>query len=145
MNKLIFSLMKGLYNAVYEYIFTFDVNEAFIKFVDTLSRDNIFYIKIFQGLGLNTNLFNDKQSEYLKKFLDNVPYDNSDIYQDLYNNLIEEASKNEELKIDIDTLQIINSGVIGIVYKGLMNEKDIVVKVIKNNIQEKHNYLRPIK
>lgn len=137
MNKLIFSLIKGLYNAVYEYIFTFDKNKSFIKFVDTISRENIFYIKIFQGLGTNTNLFNDEQSEYLKKFLDNVPYDNTDIYQDLHNQLIQVGNKNEEHKIDVDTLKIINSGVIGIVYKGVMNEKDIVVKVIKNNIEEK--------
>ena len=137
MSKLVFSLFKALNNAVYNFIFTFDKNKFFIDFVESLSKDNIFYIKIFQGIGNNTNIFNKIQSEYLKKFLDNVPFNNSEIYHDLNSELEKVGKENEELIIDLDTLEIINSGVIGIVYKAKMREKTVVVKVIKNNIKNK--------
>lgn len=137
MSKLVFSLFKALNNAVYNFIFTFDKNKFFIDFVESLSRDNIFYIKIFQGIGNNTNIFNKIQSEYLKKFLDNVPFNNSEIYHDLKPELEKVGKENEELIIDLDTLEIINSGIIGIVYKAKMREKTVVVKVIKNNIKNK--------
>jgi len=137
MSKLVFSLFKALNNAVYNFIFTFDKNKFFIDFVESLSRDNIFYIKIFQGIGNNTNIFNKIQSEYLKKFLDNVPFNNSELYHDLKPELEKVGNQNEELIIDLDTLEIINSGIIGIVYKAKMREKTVVVKVIKNNIKNK--------
>lgn len=137
MSKLVFSLFKALNNAVYNFIFTFDKNKFFIDFVESLSKDNIFYIKIFQGIGNNTNIFNKIQSEYLKKFLDNVPFNNSELYDDLKPELEKVGNQNEELIIDLDTLEIINSGVIGIVYKAKMREKTVVVKVIKNNIKNK--------
>lgn len=137
MSKLVFSLFKALSNGVYNFIFTFDKNKFFIDFVESLSRDNIFYIKIFQGIGNNTNIFNKIQSEYLKKFLDNVPFNNSELYHDLKPELEKVGKENEELIIDLDTLEIINSGVIGIVYKAKMREKTVVVKVIKNNIKNK--------
>ena len=137
MSKLVFSLFKALSNGVYNFIFTFDKNKFFIDFVECLSRDNIFYIKIFQGICNNTNIFNKIQSEYLKKFLDNVPFNNSELYHDLKPELEKVGKENEELIIDLDTLEIINSGVIGIVYKAKMREKTVVVKVIKNNIKNK--------
>lgn len=137
MSKLVFSLLKGGMRAFYNFLFTFDKNRLLIDFVETLSKDNIFYIKIFQGIGSNTNIFNEKQSEYLKKFLDKVPYKISELYDELNKELNKVGEKNEELKIDLDTLEIINSGIIGIVYKAKMNDKTIVIKVIKNNIRNK--------
>ncbi len=137
MSKLVFSLFKGGITAFYNFLFTFDKNRLLIDFVETLSKDNIFYIKIFQGIGSNTNIFNEKQSEYLKKFLDKVPYKISELYDELNEELNKVGEKNEELKIDLDTLEIINSGIIGIVYKAKMNDKTIVIKVIKNNIRNK--------
>ena len=137
MSKLVFSLLKGGITAFYNFLFTFDKNRLLIDFVETLSKDNIFYIKIFQGIGSNTNIFNEKQSEYLKKFLDKVPYKISELYDELNEELNKVGEKNEELKIDLDTLKIINSGIIGIVYKAKMNNKTIVIKVIKNNIRNK--------
>jgi ubiquinone biosynthesis protein len=137
MSKLVFSLFKGGITAFYNFLFTFDKNRLLIDFVETLSKDNIFYIKIFQGIGSNTNIFNEKQSEYLKKFLDKVPYKISELYDELNEELNKVGEKNEELKIDLDTLEIINSGIIGIVYKSKMNNKTIVIKVIKNNIRKK--------
>ena len=137
MSKLVFSLLKGGITAFYNFLFTFDKNKLLIDFVETLSKDNIFYIKIFQGIGSNTNIFNEKQSEYLKIFLDKVPYKISELYDELNEELNKVGEKNEELKIDLDTLEIINSGIIGIVYKAKMNDKTIVIKVIKNNIRNK--------
>lgn len=137
MSKLVFSLLKGGITSFYNFLFTFDKNRLLIDFIETLSKDNIFYIKIFQGIGSNTNIFNEKQSEYLKKFLDKVPYKISELYDELNEELNKVGEKNEELKIDLDTLEIINSGIIGIVYKAKMNNKTIVIKVIKNNIRKK--------
>ena len=137
MSKLVFSLLKALNNAAYNFIFTFDKNKFFIDFVESLSRDNIFYTKFLQSICNNTNIFNKIQRDYLKKFLDNVPFNNNELYEDLNIELEKVGKENEELIIDLDTLEIINSGIIGIVYKAKMREKTVVVKVIKNNIKNK--------
>jgi predicted unusual protein kinase regulating ubiquinone biosynthesis (AarF/ABC1/UbiB family) len=137
MSKLVFSLIKALNKAAYNFIFTFDKNKFFIDFIESLSRDNIFYTKFLQSICSNTNIFNKIQMDYLKKFLDHVPFNNNELYDDLKLELEKVGKDNEELIIDLDTLEIINSGIIGIVYKAKMREKTVAVKVIKNNIKNK--------
>lgn len=137
MFDLLFSITKAVFNSIYYTFPNFNKNDLFINFVESISKDNIFYIKIFQGIGSNINIFNEKQIVYLKKFLDSVPYNNSDINKDFINSLKCIGKNNKDLEIDLDSLKIINSGIIGIVYKGYIQEKEIVVKVIKNNIENK--------
>jgi len=87
-------------------------------------RDNIFYIKIFQGICNNTNIFNKIQSEYLKKFLDNVPFNNSELYDDY------ETVKNIEVDKDIE--RILRMFVMNLVF-----DVEIDVKGIASSIEYK--------
>lgn len=137
MFDLLFSIVKGIFYSFYLSYPNFTKNNLFINFIECVSKENIFYIKIFQGIGSNINIFNVTQINYLKKFLNNVPYEDSDLNKDFLSSLIKVGEQNNNLKIDLNSLEIINSGIIGIVYKAKMKDKEVVIKVIKNNIEEK--------
>lgn len=136
MIKLLFSLLKAIIIGLYNFLLTSDKNMFFQYFVDSLSYDNIFYMKIFQSVSANTDIFNKKQREYLKKYADKVPYNNEEIYKDLKYSLKKVGETNKEYVIDINTLEMINSGIIGIVYKAKMDDKYVAIKVLKNNIEK---------
>lgn len=136
MIKLVFSLLKANIMGLYNFLLTSDKNMFFQYFVESLSNDNIFYTKIFQGISANTDIFNKKQREYLKKYADNVPYNNEELYKDLKYSLKKVGEIKKEYAIDINSLEIINSGIVGIVYKAKMDDKYVAIKVLKNNIEK---------
>ena len=76
-------MLKANIMGLYNFLLTSDKNMFFQYFVESLSNDNIFYTKIFQGISANTDIFNKKQREYLKKYADKVPYNNEELYKDL--------------------------------------------------------------
>lgn len=100
-----------------------------------LESINIVYVKIFQSMSLEKNILYENESDYLIKYTDSVPYNITDIDLDVLYNLEKEHGIYLENKLPV------NSGVIGIVFKGIDkndNNKPIVVKMLKNNIREKY-------
>ena len=121
-----------------KFIFTLDKNKFFINFVESLANKNIFYVKLFQIFGTNTKYFNKNARSYLIKYLDNVPFTKCEENIIELNDTIQRVSaENSELTINIETITQINSGMIAIVYKAKMSNKDVIIKVIKNNIHSK--------
>ena len=116
-----------------------------VNIVDKISRFNIIYVKIFQGICNNSRILSKEEQAYLLKFTDNVPFSDHEIDYELLNYI---GNKYPELKID---LKPINSGVCAIVYKGKYTyqkehlgerddsgeRKDICVKVLKKGIRER--------
>jgi len=106
-----------------------------IKFMKKLCGDferfNITYIKIIQGLAANSFLFTDEQREYLIDYTQQIPYTEEEMDIQLLKNL-----ENDEITFYNDK-EPINSGIVAIVYKGSYKGKDVVIKVLKNNIEEK--------
>ena len=106
-----------------------------LKFMKKLCRDleqfNITYIKIVQGIAANSLLFNVEQREYLLDYTQQIPYTAQEIDLETLNKL-----ENEEIQF-YNNKEPINSGIVAIVYKGSYKGKDVAIKVLKNNIEEK--------
>tara|TARA_Y100000592_G_C5444444_1_gene305221 strand:+ start:137 stop:1465 length:1329 start_codon:yes stop_codon:yes gene_type:complete len=96
-----------------------------------LEKINIIYVKIFQSLCLNKSLLNKEENEFLIKYTDNVPYNNDDIDYEILNKL------KTEFGIELDSIEVINSGIIGLVFNGSYKSKKAVIKVLKKNIKNR--------
>lgn len=102
-----------------------------------LANENMFYVKFLQAFSTNNNFLNKDLTEFLLNYTDNVPFDKDQLDYNFYDSIIHVNNLNSSLEIDTNSLHVINSGLIAIVFKGKMNGKDIVVKVIKKNMKFK--------
>lgn len=117
----------------------FCIRNNYSKFIERLtyrlSSTNILYVKLFQAVSLNNHFINEKTSNEIIKFTDNVPWNISDI-------------RIEELIQFCDTYDIIlkdgfekpiNSGMISLVYKGICkkDKSSCIIKMKRNGIDEK--------
>ena len=142
-SNIIFLIMYDCINFYLYNLFLFitkkDIKERLNlikKITSRLENLNIVYIKIFQSLCLEHNLLNENEKNYLIKYVDNVPYKNNELDLKVLDKL------EEDFNIYVENKTPINSGIVGVVFKGIQkkndSEKKIVVKMLKNNI--KNNY-----
>tara|TARA_B100001769_G_C22109096_1_gene599599 strand:- start:1378 stop:2724 length:1347 start_codon:yes stop_codon:yes gene_type:complete len=98
-----------------------------------LEKTNIIYLKLFQSLCLEKNLLYENEKEYLLKYTDNVPYINEEINYELLNTL------ESKYNILLETNDPINSGIIGIVFKGFdkNNNSNVIIKMLKMDIKQR--------
>ena len=114
--------------------------ECFINIVTHLGKLNIFYIKIFQSLSTNSHLLNEEQIDYLTKYTDKVPYTLDELDYSFIESIHIQSNKlnhNFELDIVNNTIIPYKAGMIAIVYTGKINNKKVIIKVIRNNIEQK--------
>ena len=107
-----------------------------IKHIATyLTNINIIYSKIFQSLSAGTYLLSIEEMKYLSQFNDEVPYDINDIYN--IDNIINELNNkcNSDLKLINNTPK--KAGMIALIYYGTLNEKNVVIKIKRKNIEQK--------
>lgn len=103
---------------------------------ENLENINIVYVKVFQSLCLEQGILRDIEKDYLMKYTDNVPYSNEEVDFGMLDIL------EEEFGIVIENKTPINSGIVGVVFKGIHkkdNDKPIIVKMLKQGIVEKYN------
>jgi predicted unusual protein kinase regulating ubiquinone biosynthesis (AarF/ABC1/UbiB family) len=120
------------------YVFN-DYNKCIQNLTSRLSKKNILYVKIFQAFALNNNIIDEKTHNNLLKFTDNVPWTSKDIDMPSLISL----EKEYNIKI-LNNYTPINSGMISLVFKGIMikdhnNDDDkkgepIIIKIKRNNI-----------
>ena len=108
-------------------------DEGFLYITKHLANLNIFILKLLQGLSTNSVLLTKKQNEILLQYTDNVPYSQDDIESDFIK-YIDILSDN---KIKIKDNTPIQSGAIALVYKGIYENKEIVIKVQRKNMRHK--------
>ena len=103
--------------------------------VSFLSKKNIIYTKSFQSLSTGTSILSEDELNLFKKYTDNVPYSPHDLYNinDIVNNINETCENKITLISDIP----FKSGVIAVVYQGKINDKAVIIKVIRKNITDK--------
>ena len=103
---------------------------------EKLENINIVYVKVFQSLCLEKGILTDIEKDYLMKYTDSVPYSNDEVDFDMLHTL------EEKFGIVIENKTPINSGIVGVVFKGIHkkdNDKHVVVKMLKQGIVEKYN------
>jgi predicted unusual protein kinase regulating ubiquinone biosynthesis (AarF/ABC1/UbiB family) len=97
-----------------------------------LSAINILCVKIFQAISSNNSLIDEKINNKLIQYTDNAPWSNEDIdYKTLFA-IVDKYSL--ELK---DGTVPINSGMISLVFKAYKEDKPVIIKMKRLNIQEK--------
>lgn len=138
-NKIIFFFQSLFIFSWYYFIYKFDGDfDTFIKnLTDALGNINIFYVKIFQTLATNSFFLSPNQVEYMSKFTDDVSYTLDDINLDFLKTITQVEKTNEDLSIKmLNKCYPIKAGTIALVYKGIMNDKEVVIKVQRQNIKE---------
>lgn len=119
-------------------------NNAVITICNSLTDKNYLFTKVIQwGIQEVHNQYNIKDNpelqHYFKNFSSNVPYTVCELQYStsILNNAAEYAkSRHEELLIEND-FKPINSGTVALVFKGKLNNAPIVIKILRNNIEER--------
>ena len=120
------------------YAFSKDYDNTMKNIADKLARINIFYVKIFQSLSTNSNILSNELIEYLTIFTDKCPYTDADIDFNFINTIAQIQDKDPSLGIQLLSSKPINSGVISLIYEGVLpNGKKVIVKVKRKNIKAK--------
>ena len=139
--KIINIISTTLYHHV-RYKLKLDVyNDSVINICNSLISHSYIFIKIIQwGIQNVYDLnFNDELKQYFNTFSNNVPYTNfeQEVAILCINNAVEYASTSCNDKLVIENNYIpINSGSVALVYKACLNDKPVVVKVLRHNIKK---------
>lgn len=107
-------------------------NDLIINISNKLSKENIFYLKLIQGLSSNLYNLNSELIDYFEKYTNNVEYCEEDI--DSY--LLDSISNMQNKKLIFDNKPI-NSGIISIIFKGYYEDKKVVIKLKRKNVLNK--------
>lgn len=139
------NIIKLIINIIFEifcYIFKYkNYDDFIISLVRRIAEYNIIFIKIFQWIWINNNkqynhYITPKIENELCSYTNNTPFDDDDFdYKSLLNVFLI-AEKNSDV-FKLDSLEPINSGTISLVFKGKLNNKDIVIKILRKNIKDK--------
>jgi predicted unusual protein kinase regulating ubiquinone biosynthesis (AarF/ABC1/UbiB family) len=117
-----------------------DYNNTIKIMLQEFSKINILHIKALQwniqGI-INTS---PEISEYFENFSDNVPYSEKDINYAVFHSIQNYAKTvNQTLSID-NNFKPFKSGTIALVFKGLLNDKPIVIKMLRKDINKEIEY-----
>ena len=116
-------------------------NDTVINICNSIISHNCIFIKVIQwGIQNIYDInFNDELKQYFNAFSNNVPYTNFEQEKAILciNNAIEYASTtcNDNLVIENNYIPI-NSGSVALVYKARLNDKSVVIKVLRHNIKK---------
>lgn len=110
-------------------------NATIKNIASKLAGKNMFFIKIFQGLS-NSTIFDKELFNFFIKYTDSVDYCENEIDLDGLSNLINIAKKYGH-NLTIDSFKPLNSGIIALVYTGQLDNKKVIIKYLRKNI-DKH-------
>ena len=99
-----------------------------------LAKTNIIYVKLFQAISIGVNILTDSEAKFLSQFTDSVPYSMSDIKDSQTIAKSITSSTGKTLEIDLWPSQ---SGMIALVYNGIYDGEEVIVKVKRKGISLK--------
>lgn len=104
-----------------------------------LTNRNILYSKIFQTLVINAHFLNIDEINFLSQFNDTAPYSDEEIYpiEEIIQNINVHFKSINKSEIQLHRNTPVNSGIIALVYYGKIDDKEIVLKVKRRNIEKK--------
>ena len=116
---------------------------SFIKNIaNYLAEINIFYVKFFQwfAFSIGNKLKNKEIYEFFINFKDNVKYTEEDIDYESLHKLIDRVNSENKV-IKFDSMIPINSGSVALVFKAVIDDKEVAIKLLRKNIGNKINEL----
>ena len=138
MNNIFLDIIGIIYIIItgyLKYIFGFtDYDKTIINLLTRLANYNILFIKMFQWT-IDNNLLTNKIKKFLNTYSDNAPYNNNDID---HTNLLKLMQNSNKLEI-FNMNKPINSGSISLIFKGKLDNKPIIIKILRKNIKEDIN------
>ena len=142
MQNLIFILqtLSIIFREFICYLFNRPKMKCFINIITSLGNLNIFYIKIFQSLSTNSYLLNEEQISYLTSYTDKVPYTLDELdfsFIESIKTLSEDSGHDFEIDTINGKLTPYKAGMIAIVYTGKLNNRRVVIKVIRKGVKKK--------
>jgi len=118
------------YSYIVNVLYYNDVVKHYKYIIQNLTSSNMLFIKFMQWF--SSNNMNVEIKEVIRGFADNVPYTSSDIEYAQLEELIQVAESNNQTLI-LNTTPI-NSGTIAIVYEGTLDDKPVILKQLRKNI-----------
>jgi ubiquinone biosynthesis protein len=108
--------------------------QCLFNILKRLAETNTLYIKVLQALSTKDNLFSQQQLDYISGYTDNVPYTDDDIDNNFRSVL--DSFSNQEITICNHGAPV-KSGTIALIYKGTIDDQEIIIKVARKNIKKK--------
>lgn len=118
------------YSYIVNVLYYNDVVKHYKYIIHNLTASNMLFIKFMQWF--SSNNMSDEIKDLIRGFADNVPYTSSDIEYAQLEELIQVAESNNQTLI-LNTTPI-NSGTIAIVYEGTLDDKPVILKQLRKNI-----------
>lgn len=134
--------LKLIINIIFEilyYVFKYkNYDEFVISLIRKISDYNIIFVKILQWTWINNNNYyiTKKIENEINLFTNNTPFNELDIDYKKLLNLYKIAEENSDTLLIYD-IEPIKSGSISLVFRGKLNNKNIVIKILRKNIKEK--------
>lgn len=121
-----------IYSYCYNYLFLNCKRQHYEYCILNIAKLNMLFIKIMQWISCEN--YDENIGNLVKNFSDNVPYEKEDINYTQISE-IKKYFKEENIDFTVDDIPI-NSGTIAIVYSGTLNKKKIVIKQLRNGVNE---------
>ena len=106
--------------------------EFLLSYIQELSKYNTLYVKMFQAIALHSELIDEKSNDLFLQFTDNVPWSSDEIDYETILNICNEHSLTFEKKC-----LPIKSGMISLVFCLKKNDKNVILKLKRKNIDKK--------
>lgn len=116
------------------YLFGRERIECIKNIANYLSTRNIIYSKIFQSLSCGANILTDEEMKFLSKFNDEVPYHEDELWD--IDALVTNINISTGKSLEVDPIPL-KSGMIALAYKGVLDNKPVIVKVKRKHIYDK--------
>ncbi len=121
------------------YCYKNNYNEFILNIAEGLSKENIFYGKMFQCISANTSLTDEELSKCLLKYTNNVKYNDEDIDYDVIRELKCYIDNKKYSMKNLKDIVPINSGLISLIYRVKLNDEEVIIKVKRKNIIKTFN------
>ena len=126
----LFKIMWIFFTELLNYIF-FQNYDGFLEgALIRLSHLNILYVKVFQALSFSKEMISEELNNKMIRYTDNVPWGNEDIDQEL----LDKVKKKYNITFRGGYDFPIRSGMISLIYKGVRQGKDVILKMKRKDI-----------
>ena len=126
----LFKIMWIFFTELLNYIF-FQNYDGFLEgTLIRLSHLNIVYVNVFQALSFSKEMISEELNNKMIRYTDNVPWGNEDIDQEL----LDKVKKKYNITFRGGYDFPIRSGMISLIYKGVRQGKDVILKMKRKDI-----------
>jgi predicted unusual protein kinase regulating ubiquinone biosynthesis (AarF/ABC1/UbiB family) len=105
-------------------------DEMVEKILLKLSKINVLYVKVFQALSFSKGMISEEFNSKMTRYTDHVPW----TYEDIDEELINKVKKKHKITFKGGYDFPIRSGMISLIYKGVRNGQEVILKVKRKDI-----------